>query len=187
VTGHSTNGAGVVGISDNGTGVLGEGKPAGFFKGDVVVTGNLNMSGPNGDITLADIAEGFGTQDDEIIEPGTVVVLNERGFVRPSEGAYDKRVAGVVSGAGEYRSAIVLDKDGSQVSRPCVALIGKVFCKVDADYSPIEVGDLLTTSPTPGHAMKACDPLKAFGSVIGKAIRPLESGQNMIPILIALQ
>jgi hypothetical protein len=68
-----------------------------------------------------------------------------------------------------------------------VALVGKVYCKVDAQYGPIEVGDLLTTSCTPGHAMKASDPLKAFGSVIGKALRPLEEGQGLIPILIALQ
>jgi hypothetical protein len=68
-----------------------------------------------------------------------------------------------------------------------VALVGKVYCKVDAQYGPIEVGDLLTTSPTLGHAMKASDPLKAFGAVIGKALRPLLAGQGLIPILIALQ
>jgi len=51
----------------------------------------------------------------------------------------------------------------------------------------IEVGDLLTTSPTPGYAMKATDPLKAFGAIIGKALCPLKEGQGLIPILIALQ
>jgi hypothetical protein len=66
-------------------------------------------------------------------------------------------------------------------------MMGKVYCKADAQYSSIEVGDLLTTSPTPGHAMKASDPLKSFGSVIGKALRPLTAGQGLIPILIALQ
>jgi hypothetical protein len=50
-----------------------------------------------------------------------------------------------------------------------------------------KVGDLLTTAPTPGHAMKADDPLKAFGAVIGKALRPLPDGQGLIPVLIALQ
>ena len=65
--------------------------------------------------------------------------------------------------------------------------MGKVYCKVDAQHSPIEVGDLLTTSATPGYAMKADDPFKAFGAVIGKALRPLEAGQGLIPILIALQ
>jgi hypothetical protein len=65
--------------------------------------------------------------------------------------------------------------------------MGKVYCKVDARYSPIEVGDLLTTSPTMGHAMKAEDPLKAFGSVIGKALRPLQEGLGLVPVLVALQ
>jgi hypothetical protein len=58
---------------------------------------------------------------------------------------------------------------------------------VDAGASPVEVGDLLTTSETPGHAMKAGDPEKAFGSVIGKALRPLAGGRGLIPVLIALQ
>ena len=145
------------------------------------------MSSANSDITFGDVAEGFSTREDEIIEPGTVVVLNQHGLVRAGDEAYDKRVAGVVSGAGAYRPAIVLAKQRSEPSRLPVALVGKVCCKVDAQYSPIEVGDLLTTSPTSGHAMKAVDPLKAFGSVIGKALRPMDAGQGMIPILIALQ
>ena len=53
-------------------------------------------------------------------------------------------------------------------------------------YSPIVVGDLLTTSPTPGHAMKATDPRRALGAIIGKALRPWRDGSGLIPILIAL-
>jgi hypothetical protein len=68
-----------------------------------------------------------------------------------------------------------------------VALLGKVYCKVDAQFGAVAVGDLLTTSPTAGHAMKAADPAQAFGAVIGKALRPLTAGQGLIPILIALQ
>ena len=49
---------------------------------------------------------------------------------------------------------------------PAVRAVGKVFCKVDADFAPIETGDLLTSSATPGHAMKASDPQRAFGAVI---------------------
>ena len=101
---------------------------------------------------------------------------------------YDKRVAGVISGAGDYKPGIVLDKrQPSSGNRQPVALLGKVFCKVDAQFGAIEVGDLLTSSPTPGHAMKTDDPFKAFGAVIGKALRPLTEGQGLIPILIALQ
>jgi hypothetical protein len=68
-----------------------------------------------------------------------------------------------------------------------VALIGKVTCKVDARYGSVEIGDLLTTSPTPGHAMKAVDYASAFGAVIGKALRPLSEGCDLVPILVALQ
>jgi hypothetical protein len=125
-----------------------------------------------------------GTQ---LPEPGTVVVIDEGGGLRESCEAYDKKVAGVVSGAGEYRHALVLDGRPSDTERIPIALIGKVYCKVDARYSPIEVGDLLTTSATPGYAMKATEPGKAFGSVIGKALRRLEDGEGLIPILITLQ
>jgi hypothetical protein len=65
--------------------------------------------------------------------------------------------------------------------------LGKVYCKVDARFGAVEVGDLLTTSPTLGYAMKTTDPFKAFGAVIGKAMCPLGEGQGLIPILIALQ
>jgi hypothetical protein len=68
-----------------------------------------------------------------------------------------------------------------------VLWVGKVYSKVDARCSPVEVGDLLTTSGTPRHAMKAVDPWKAFGAVIGKALRSLRDGQGLIPVLVALQ
>jgi hypothetical protein len=114
-------------------------------------------------------------------------MLREEGVLRLSDQAYDKRVAGVISGASDYKPGTVLDKQKSERNRQPIALLGKVYCKVDASYASIEVGDLLTTSPTPGHAMKADDQCKAFGAVIGKALRPLKEGQDLIPILIALQ
>jgi hypothetical protein len=61
-----------------------------------------------------------------------------------------------------------------------------VWCKVDADCGPVEVGDMLTTSPTPGHAMRAVDPVRAFGAVVGKALGSLQSGRGLIPILVTL-
>jgi hypothetical protein len=81
----------------------------------------------------------------------------------------------------------VLDKVRGQCERVPLALSGKAFCKVDATYAPVEIGDLLTTSPTLGFAMKAMDPRKAFGAVVGKALRPLPCGQELIPVLLALQ
>jgi hypothetical protein len=173
-------------LTNNGPGVFGQGTPAGYFQGDVHVTNNILV---DGDIRLAnaDCAEDFDICEAALAEPGTVMVLGENGKLQQSHKAYDKRVVGVVSGAGEYKPGIVLDKQPSEGNRQPIALLGKVFCKVDAGHGAIEIGDLLTTSPTPGHAMKADDPLKAFGTVIGKALRPLTAGQGLIPILIALQ
>jgi hypothetical protein len=87
------------------------------------------------------------------------------GTLKPSNKFYDKKVAGVVSGVGNFRPAIILGKESQSDQRMPIALVGKVFCKVDAVYSPVEMGDLLTTT-TVGHAMKADNPLKAFGAVI---------------------
>jgi len=150
------------------------------------VNGNIVT---NGDISLtnADCAEDFDVEDAQALEPGTVMVVGDADRLHQSKEAYDTRVAGVLSGAGNYRPGIILGREQSQNDRLPLALAGKVFCKVDAQYSPIRVGDLLTTSPTPGHAMKADDPIKAFGAVIGKALRPLAEGKGLIPILIALQ
>jgi hypothetical protein len=150
------------------------------------VSGNVSVAG-DVFLTGADCAEEFDLAARQLPEPGTVMVIDEGGALRESRGAYDKRVAGVVSCACQYKHGLVLDKRPSHEARVPVALIGKVYCKVDARYSPIEVGDLLTTSPTDGHAMKAVDPAKAFGCVIGKALRPLKEGQGLIPMLIALQ
>lgn len=174
-------GIGVLGTSAHGVGVHGKGgRLAGFFEGNVEVTGDLRM-------TNGDCAEDFDVIDLLSSEPGTVMVLAEEGALAQCSLAYDKRVAGVISGAGDYRPGITLDKHSDRPNRVPIGLLGKVYCKVDAQYGAIDVGDLLTTSPTAGHAMKAADPLKAFGSVLGKALRPLRAGQGLVPILITLQ
>ena len=178
---NNSGGIGVFGISGDGIGVKGTGgELAGLFEGNVEVTGDIRLRN-------ADCAEEFDIAEDEQIEPGSVVVIDDEGVLRVSWQAYDKRVAGVISGADTYRPGLILDKRVSQANRMPVALMGKVACRVDAQYSPIEVGDLLTTSPTPGQAMKAANPFEAFGAVIGKALRPLTEGQGIVPILVALQ
>ena len=115
------------------------------------------------------------------------MVLNEDGCLQPSSDPYDKRVVGVVSGAGSYKPGIVLDHRETGKERSTIAILGKVYCKVDANPEAVAAGDLLTTAPTMGHAMKASEPTKAFGAVIGKALRPLKEGRGLIPVLIALQ
>ncbi len=178
----ATGGAGVMGeaVGQGAVGVYGKGRVAGRFEGDVEVTGDIRLLN-------ADCAEDFDICETEQIEPGMVMALGEDGKLRQSQQAYDKRVAGVVSGAGDYKPGIVLDQQPSTGLRLPIALLGKVYCKTDASYGEIRIGDLLTTSPTPGHAMKADDPAQAFGAVIGKALRPLKEGQGLIPVLIALQ
>jgi hypothetical protein len=152
----------------------------------VDTSGNLRVTG---DIILAnaDCAEDFDIVCIEEVEPGTVMVINSEGALKPSDRAYDKRVAGVISGAGNYKPGLILDKQESSNNRMPIALMGKVYCKVDASYGAIEIGDLLTTSPTPGHAMKADDSIKAFGAVIGKALQVHKQGQGLVPILVCLQ
>jgi len=195
---NGTQGAGVFGRGPtggsfeggSGAGIVAKGGGtgedwAGFFHGNVNVTNSVSTT----DVLIlgADCAEDFETMSPSDIEPGTVVAIGDDARLVESDRAYDKRVAGIVSGAGDYKPGIVLGKDASRKDRVPLALIGKVFCKVDATDAPIEVGDLLTTSATQGHAMKAEDPLKAFGAVIGKALAPLREGRSLLPILVALQ
>lgn len=158
---------------------------AGQFEGNVLVTGTITVGG---DVVLqnADCAEDFDVADCGITA-GTVVIMTDDGSLRACETEYAAAVVGVISGGGSFRPAITLDRRPSSTSRMPVALMGKVYCKVDASPSPIRVGDLLTTSETPGHAMRASDPGRAFGSVIGKALGGLAKGTGMIPVLVGLQ
>jgi hypothetical protein len=192
--------AGVFGASGDGPGVLGYARDkdmpavyafggllaialtkefAAIFRGNVKVEGDILLSG-------ADCAEQFDIVGQEETEPGCVVVIDDEGALRQSSEPYDTKVAGVIAGAGSYRPGIILDSQQPSSDRLSVSLIGKVFCKVDSDYGAIQVGDLLTTSPTPGHAMKASNPNCAFGAVLGKALKPWSSGRGLIPILVVL-
>lgn len=185
VQGDSTSNAGVMGRSKTNVGILGVAPTAGRFEGNVEVTGDIKLLNQ-------DCAEDFDVADSELnyVEAGTVMVLNEKGSLQPSYQEYDKKVAGVISGASGYKPAIVLGRQESQNNhhhRVPVALIGKVYCKVDARNSSIEIGDLLTTSSTKGYAMKADDSMKAFGAVLGKALASIKDGIGMIPVLVALQ
>jgi hypothetical protein len=211
VRGDSANGYGLYGASKTASGVYGTSGPghfAGEFAGDVSVTGDITAKDitatgditaktvtASGNITAADVilsgadcAEEFDIVNAVELEPGTVVVFDGTGAISQSILPYNKRVAGVISGAGNYRPGVVLGRSGSSgQGKAPVALVGRVYCKVDASYSPIEVGDMLTTSATSGFAMRASDPSMAFGAVIGKALAGLDRGCGLIPILVTLQ
>jgi len=69
-----------------------------------------------------------------------------------------------------------------------VALSGRVYCLVDATKRAVKVGDLLTTSDTPGYAMKVTNFRKSQGAVLGKAMEPLAKGEKgLILVLVGLQ
>ncbi|MHA3022647.1 hypothetical protein ACXPWS_20630 [Mycobacterium sp. BMJ-28] len=163
------------------------GAPAANFGSHVGVDGNIDVTG---DIRLmgADCAENFDVSYDGEITAGSVMVIDENGGLTPSSRPYDRRAVGVVSGAGSYRPAVIMDTAGA-AERRCapIGLIGKVYCKADATSAAIEVGDLLTTSAVSGHAMKAVDPARAFGAIVGKALGPLPEGVGLIPMLVSRQ
>ena len=147
--------------------------------GNILATGDIRLAG-------ADCAEEFEIEEGPALDPGTVMVISEAERLAPCLAAYDTRVAGVISGAADCRPGIILGRRLSELNRIPLALSGKVYCKVDASYSSIQVGDLLTTSPRPGHAMKAAEPARAFGAILGKALKPLIDGDGLIPVLVAL-
>jgi hypothetical protein len=181
-------GAGLFGESHGkGPAIFGKGPFAALFDGDIVVHGSISVKG---DVTLtnADCAELFDVDPAaESTEAGMVLTLEGEGRVRPCTVAYDSHVAGVISGAGMYRPALILNKETGKTSGVPVALVGRVCCLVDASYAPVQAGDLLTTSETPGHAMKASDRSRALGAIVGKALAPLSGGRGLIPVLVAMQ
>jgi hypothetical protein len=169
------------------------GAPAANFGSHVGVEGNIDVTGRVNAVEFrvvgADCAENFDISDcAEDISEGSVMVLTDDGRLKPSSLPYDPRAIGVVSGAGAYRPGIILDTDGDAARRCApIGLIGKVYCKADASTAAIEIGDLLTTSAVPGHAMKAADPTQSFGAIVGKALGSLSEGCGLIPMLVARQ
>jgi hypothetical protein len=124
------------------------------------------------------------------IQPGLVVAIdpNNPGKLVVSSQAYDRRVAGIISGAGGVKPGMTMSQTGSIAdgNHP-VALSGRVYCWADASSGPIEPGDLLTSSNIPGHAMKVTNHTKAQGAIIGKAMTGLKDGKGLVLVLVTLQ
>jgi hypothetical protein len=171
-------------LTITGAGNVGIGTASPAAKLDVNGTARVKVL----EITGADLAEKFPTT--ETLEPGTVVEIDpdNPGHLRKARGAYNKRVAGVVAGANGLSKGIILGNlEGSEDHTP-IAMSGRVWVYADATHEAIEPGDLLTTSDTPGHAMKASDPSRAHGAVLGKAMTRLEKGKTgMVLVLVNLQ
>ncbi len=136
----------------------------------------------------ADVAEPFELSRSDIAK-GSVVVIDEdhSGQLKLSDRPYDTRVAGIVSGANGINPGIALHQEGVNDSGQNVALSGRVYVQADAAFGAIKPGDLLTTSRTPGHAMKVTDHAKAQGAILGKAMSSLQQGRGMVLVLVTLQ
>jgi hypothetical protein len=104
-----------------------------------------------------------------------IIDRDNPGKLALSHKAYDTKVAGIVAGGKGNGSGVRLG--GKQFDHD-VALSGRVYCNVDATEAGVEPGDLLTTSSTPGHAMKATDYNRAQGAILGKAMESLEKGKK---------
>ena len=134
-----------------------------------------------------DVAEWVPANED--LAPGTVVVLNPaaENEVMASSRAYDSAVAGVVSA----QPGLILGEGAA--TKETVATTGRVMVRVDATRHPVAVGDLLVTSDRSGYAMKslpidvAGTAIHRPGTILGKALQPLRSGEGEILVLLSLQ
>ena len=189
VGGDAPSGVGVSGTSSTGVGVYGRSTTydAGHFDGNVYISRNATVC----TLTIrggCDLAEPFEMSNQEIPK-GAVVVIDDAnaGRLKISDRAYDQRVAGIVSGANGINPGISLHQDGALEGGQNVALSGRVYVLADAASGPIRAGDLLTTSATPGHAMKVGDHGKAQGAILGKAMSSLKEGKGLVLVLVTLQ
>jgi hypothetical protein len=172
---------------------------AGYFSGQVyirgktTIRGNLHIKDSSTGATVIelgaglDYAEGFDVSESTTIDAGSVLIIDSEnpGKLSLSTKPYDSKVAGIVAGAKGIGSGVRL---GTGEFDHDVALAGRVYCNVDTTQAGVEPGDLLTTSATPGYAMKSTDYARAQGAILGKAMESLEKGQKgQILVLVTLQ
>lgn len=153
--------------------------------GDANFTGTV--TGANIQANYQDFAEWVPSA--QKLEPGTVVVLDtsHSNQVISSRREYDTAVAGVVSA----RPGITLGIKGANKEQ--VATTGRVRVLVSATAGSIQIGDLLVTSSVAGRAMRSSPvvmngiPMHRPGTLLGKALEPLPSGEGEILVLLSMQ
>jgi len=188
VIGQSTSSCGVIGISSSGIGVGANSSSGNIFEGTagsntrfkVENDGDVYIDGSYYD-TGADFADMFHAVSG--LEPADVLVIGPDGKLARSSQPYSTSVAGVYSTKPGFVGGQGMDEDTT--SKAPLAIVGIVPVKASAENGSICPGDLLTTSSTPGHAMKATE--MRVGTLIGKALESLESGTGTIKMLVTLQ
>lgn len=130
-------------------------------------------------------------RSDEGTQPGMVVVIDPKnpGRLKLATEAYDRKVAGIISGANGLATGMMMSAQGNPLAdgNHPVALTGRVWCRCECSGGPIEPGDLLTTSNRTGHAMKVSEYARAHGAILGKAMTPLAEGTGLVLVLVSLQ
>lgn len=123
-----------------------------------------------------DIAEKL--EIDGSVEPGDVVIFVKHYKFNKSAQANSKNIVGVISG----RPAFIIG--GKEKGKP-IALAGQVEVKVCNQNGNIRIGDFLTTSDVPGHAMKSTD--MTPGSILGQAMEDFSNDKGKIKMIVKMR
>ncbi len=138
----------------------------------------------------SDFAEHFDILEEDVVpQPGMVVSIDPKssGKLKIATTAYDKRVAGIISGANGVETGVMMGQEGSIADGDYpIALSGRVYVYANTENGDIMPGDLLTSSSTEGQAMKVSDFSKAQGSIIGKAMTEIDKN-GFVLVLVNLQ
>jgi hypothetical protein len=145
------------------TGIITTGSPTNT--GTITGLWSLSGTGTQLQATYSDLAEWY--RADAEYAPGTVLVFGGDAEVTTTKIINDTRAAGIVTTEPAYTMNGEL-----QGTRACLALAGRVPCLV---VGRAKKGDMLTTSATPGHAVKANTP--TLGAIIGKALEDKDYGE----------
>lgn len=110
---------------------------------------------------IADFAEYLRKDENQKIDFGSVLCLEENGFATPCT-----KEGGKIVGVASERPSFLGGENLGNKSVPA-GLIGEIITKVSNVNGPINTGDLLTSSQIPGYAMKATKE----GTAIGRALQ----------------
>jgi hypothetical protein len=137
----------------------------------------------------SDFAEALPARGDKkLYEPGDVLVMTNSGAgVEKTSARYSRRVIGIYSTRPGFVGAEKNGETRVDKNDVPVAITGIVPAKVSAENGPVRVGDLLVTASTPGYAMRATDPRRMAGAIVGKALEPLLQGSGVIRVLVTTQ
>jgi hypothetical protein len=199
VSGQAHSSTGVSGVTNGSSGV------GGYF--DNTAAGNILIGAVNGTHKFrvdgngkgyfdggeqtggADFAESVAIGGDPSLRgPGDLLVVDSNAArqLALSSQAYSTLVAGIYSTKPGVL-ATPHSMNETVANEIPLAIVGIVPCKVSAENGPIQPGDLLVSSSTPGHAMKGTDRGRMLGAVVGKALEPLSEGKGVIQVLVTLQ